>query len=244
MHASIESNQTGTKNRLGTIPRQASVAPAPEAPAPIVHGNRTKRVCQAIIGLCATGTVVALAAAAATGVGATPTIGAYGSMASPVAEARQAGFPSYSGDLRLDGVYVRPDGFTGTFSGVAKLTWTGAAAIEGKQNVSVSVQRHGREVATMQGSIVNVAAGGVATVNLTSNDRFASGPLTFVLGTGVATLTAEGTLNQLNGLSMLADMRATSIQQAGSAPFLAARPTVDVQDKRNIFMTGNGLAAN
>lgn len=223
MHANIEQKQTGTKERLGTIPRQASVAPAPVAPAP-VRANRTVRVCKAIIGVCATGTVVALAAAALADVGAgTPTIGAYGSMASPIASARQEGFPSFSGDLRLDGVYVRPEGFTGTFNGVAKLTWTGAKAIGAQQTFSVTVSRHGKKVATMTGAIASVAPGAITTVHLTSKDRFTQGPLTFALGTGIATLSEQGTRNLLNGLAMIADMRATAVQQAGSAQFLAAR---------------------
>lgn len=218
---SIEQKQTATKERLATIPRQASVV----APAPVrVEANRTVRVCKAIVGLCATATVGALAVAGLADVGAgTPTIGAYGSMASPGASARQEGFPSFSGDLRLDGVYVRPEGFTSTFDGVAKLTWTGSQAIGAKQTVSVTILRHGKRVGTMRGTIANVAPGATATVHVTSTDRFTQGPLTFSLGTGVATLNEQGTLNQLNGLAMTADMRAKAVQQVGSAAYLAAR---------------------
>lgn len=242
VHANIEQKQTGTKERLGTIPRQASVAPAPVAPAP-VRSNRTVRVCKAIIGVCATGTVVALAAAGFADVGpGTPTIGAYGSLASPLASARQEGFPSFSGDLRLDGVYVRPEGFTSTFDGVAKLTWTGEQAIGAKQTVSVTILRYGKKVGTMRGTIANVAPGATATVHVTSTDRFAQGPLTFSLGTGIATLNEQGTRNLLNGLAMTADMRAKAVQQVGSAPYLSSGNAVDLKDKRNIFLTDNGLA--
>jgi hypothetical protein len=202
-----KSNAPATKERLGTIPRQAG--------APAVERRRTDapaRAAKAIIGLCATATLGALAAAALAGVGGgSPTIGAYGSMANSAAIANKAGFPMTSGSLQLDGLLVRPDSFSADFTGVVRLTWTGAEAAAGKQNFSVAVRKDGRQVASLTGAISNVAPGASVTVPVASTDRYVSGPWQFSLGTGVTELSEQGTINQLNGLAMVEDMRTETV---------------------------------
>jgi hypothetical protein len=204
----IEQKSTAsvTKDRLGTIPRQAST---PEAPAKPRRNDGPARVAKVIIGFSVTATVGALVAASLAGVGSSsPTLGAYGSMASPTASANMVGFPLTSGDLRLDGLLVRPDTFNGDFDGAVRMTWTGTQAIDGSQTFSVAVRKDGRQVATMSGALADVAPGQSVTVHVASTDRFVSGPLQFSLGTGVTTLTPQGTLNLLNGLAAVQSLQA------------------------------------
>lgn len=210
--------------RLDTIPRQTS---GPEqAPAPVQPPGRNDtpaRISKVIIGFCATATVGALVAAALAGVGeGSPTIGAYGSMANTAADA--AGFPMTSGSLQLDGLLVRPDTFSADFTGVVRLTWTGAEAVAGKKNFSVAVRKDGRQVASLSGAISDVAPGATVSVPVASTDRYVSGPLQFTLGTGVTELSEQGTINTLNGLAMVQDMRADA--QAARTRVLDSRAEI------------------
>lgn len=201
-----QSNAPATKERLGTIPRQASV-PAPVAPR---RNDGPARAAKAIIGLSVTATLGALVAAGLAGVGSSsPTLGAYGAIGNAPA-ANQIGFPMTSGSMQLDGLLVRPDVFSGDFSGVVKLTWTGAEAVAGSQAITVDVRKNGREVAQLTGAVADVAPGETVTVNVSSNDRFVSGPLQFALGTGVVTLDQQGTVELLNGLAAMHELRASA----------------------------------
>ncbi|MGQ0844146.1 MAG: hypothetical protein ACT4QF_08420 [Sporichthyaceae bacterium] len=196
---------TSTKDRLGTIPRQATVAPAP---VPAKRKDGPARAAKAVIGLCTTATLGALVAAGLAGVGAgAATIGAYGSLANPAETARVAGFPMTSGSLQLDGLYLRPEGFTNNFDGVAAITWAGAEAVDG-QSFSITIRKGENAVGTLTGSLANLEPGATTTVNVSSTSDFVSGPLSFELGTNVPTLNQEGTLNLLNGMTMLDAMRA------------------------------------
>jgi hypothetical protein len=202
-----ESKSISTKDRLGTIPRQATAAPVAPA-APVKRTDGPARVAKAIIGLSATATAGALVAAGLAGVGAgASTIGAYGSLANPSETARVAGFPATSGSLQLDGLYLRPEGFTNNFSGIAAITWAGAEAVDG-QSFSIMVRKGERAVGTLTGSLANLAPGATANVPVSSTSNFVGGPLAFELGTNVPTMNAEQTLNVLNGLTMLEAMRA------------------------------------
>lgn len=214
-----KSTATSTKARLGTIPRQASI------PAPVGRNDGPARVAKAIIGLSITATLGALTAAGLAGVGnGSSTIGTYGSFAAPSATERIAGFPMNSGDLRLDGLVVRPEGFTNDFDGVAKLTWSGTQTIAGTQTFSIGITREGREVGTLTGSVANVAPGQSATVHISSTANFVSGPLQFTLGSAVPTLDQQGTLDLLNGLSMLENMRREAALAVNDAAASAQYP--------------------
>ncbi len=204
---SIEQKSTApvTKERLGTIPRQGS---GPEAPIQR-RKDGPARVAKVIIGFSVTATIGALAAAALGGVGdSSPTLGAYGSLANNPTAASVANFPMNSGDLRLDGLLVRPDSFTGDFDGVVRMTWTGAEAIAGSQAFSVEVRKDGREVAQLTGAVADVAPGQSLTLHVASNDRFVSGPLQFALGAGVSTMNQAETVNLLNGLAAVQSLEA------------------------------------
>lgn len=206
-----------TKERLGTIPRQASQLDDVSV-APVKRNDGPARAAKAIVGLSITATLGALTAAGLAGVGGgSSVVGAYGSMAAPTATERVAGFPISSGSLRLDGLMLRPEGFTNDFDGAAKLTWTGAQAITGKQTFSIGITREGREVGTLTGSVANVAPGRSATVHISSTVNYVSGPLQFSLDTAVPTLNRQGTGDLLNGLSMLENMRREAALAVGDA---------------------------
>jgi hypothetical protein len=83
--------------------------------------------------------------------------------------------PIQNGDWRMDSIRVKNDGL-GDFGGVARVTYTGDDQDGGDNIFTVTVFKHGRDVAVLNGSANTVLPGHTVTVDLISTDKFVQGP--------------------------------------------------------------------
>ena len=93
----------------------------------------------------------------------------------PAATGPTAKLPIQNGDWRLSSVSIKDDGL-GDFGGRARITYTGDNPDGGTNLFTITVFRHGKDVAALEGSAEAVKPGTAATVQLISTDKFVPGP--------------------------------------------------------------------
>ena len=93
----------------------------------------------------------------------------------PAATGPTAKLPIQNGDWRLDTVTLKDDGL-GDFGGRARITYTGENPEGGTNLFTLTVFRHGKDVAALTGSADSVKPGRAATVEFISQDDFVGGP--------------------------------------------------------------------
>lgn len=89
-----------------------------------------------------------------------------------------AKLPIQNGDWRMDSVRVKDNGL-GDFSGVARVTYTGANPAGGGNLFTLTVFVGGKDVAVLNGSAEDVKPGTAETVQFISGDNFVGGPYKF-----------------------------------------------------------------
>lgn len=94
------------------------------------------------------------------------------------AAAGASALPIQNGDWRLDSIRLKNDGL-GSFSGAARVTYTGKDSGGGSNIFTLTVFKKGKDVAVLQGGANSVAPGKAVTVQFISSDKFVAGPYTY-----------------------------------------------------------------